>query len=171
MSDVQVSAAAAAARWTAAQGWWRRLGKRERLLLVLMVAVVLVAAMWFVGLAPALRTLRTAPAQIEALERQAQAMQVLAAQVQGMQGRLAPSREEALRELELSVRQRLAVSAQVNATADHVTVVLKDAPPQSMAAWLSQARLKARVVVSQANLTLTATGWEGSLVFNLPPAP
>ena len=88
-----------------------------------------------------------------------------------MQGRPPLSRDDALRELELSVRQRLGGSAQINTTGERVTVVLKDAPPQAMAPWLSQARLKARVLVSQANLTRTATGWDGTLVFNLSAAP
>ena len=151
--------------------WWGRLAAREQQLVALMAAVVVLALVWFVGVAPALRTVRNAPAQIEALDMQWQTMQALGAQARTMQGRPPLTRDEALREMELAARQRLGGAAQVNATADRVTVVLKDAPPQMMAPWLSQARLKARVVVSQANLTRTPLGWEGTLVFNLPASP
>lgn len=151
--------------------WWCTLASRERHLLVLMLAVLVAALVWFVGLAPALRTLRTAPAQIATLDAQWSTMQMLAAQARGMQSRNAVSRQDALRELEASVRQRLGSAGQVNATADRVTVVLRGAAPQAMAGWLSQARLQARVVATQANLTRGPDGWSGTLVFNLPPAP
>ena len=151
--------------------WWGRMAAREQLLVTLMLFVVLAAVVWFAGVAPALRTLRTAPAQIEVLEAQWQSMQALAVQARVMQGRSPPARDEALRELELSVRQRLGGAALMNTTGDRVTVVLKDAAPQLIAPWLSQVRLKARVVATQANLTRTAGGWAGTLVFSLPSPP
>ncbi|MBL8335264.1 MAG: type II secretion system protein M, partial [Rhodoferax sp.] len=49
--------------------------------------------------------------------------------------------------------------------------LLRAAPPQALAPWLNQARLQARVVASQASLNRTATGWDGTVVFLLPPAP
>lgn len=151
--------------------WWGRLATREQRLVLLMLAVVALALLWFVAIAPAVRTLRSAPAQIDALEGQWQSMQALAAQARTMQGRPPLGRDEALRELEASTRQRLGGSAQVTATGDRVTVLLKDAPPQMLAPWLSQARLKARVVATQTNLTRTPLGWDGTLVFNLPASP
>ena len=151
--------------------WWHALARRERSLLLLMLVVLLAAAVWFGGLAPALRTLRTVPAQIVTLEAQWSAMQAMAAQARGMQAREPLPREDALRALEASVRQRLAGTGQVNATADRVTVVVRGAPPQALAPWLSQARLQARVVATQANLTRGPAGWDGTIVFTLPPAP
>ena len=153
------------------RAWWGRLAGREQVLVVLMALVLAAAAIWFAGLAPALRTLRTAPAQIEALDAQWQSMQALAAQARAFKARAPLGRDDALRELELSVRQRLGSSGQVNAAGDRVTVVVKGAAPQVMAQWLSQARLKARVVATQANLTRGSAGWDGTLVFSLPPAP
>ena len=57
------------------------------------------------------------------------------------------------------------------ATADRITVVLRGAPPQTLAPWLSQVRLQARVVATQASLTRGPAGWDGTIVFNLPTAP
>ena len=157
--------------WQSVRTWWATLAGRERGMLALMLFVLMAALLWFAGIAPALRTLRSAPAQIEALDAQWQSMQLLAAEARVLQGRAPPPRDAALRELEQSARQRLGSSAQVNAAADRVTVVLRGAPPQGMADWLSQARLNARVVVTQANLTRGPTGWDGTLLLNLPAAP
>ena len=156
---------------SSARAWWNGLPGRERGLLALMLAVVFAATLWFVVIAPALRTLRSAPAQIAALDTQWQSMQALALEAKTLQGRATPARDEAVRELEQSARQRLGASAQVSTQADRVTVVLRGAPPQAMAAWLSQVRLKARAVATQATLTRGPEGWDGTLVFSLPPAP
>jgi general secretion pathway protein M len=59
----------------------------------------------------------------------------------------------------------------LTATADRITVVLRGAPPQTLAPWLSQVRLQARVVATQASLTRGPAGWDGTIVFNLPTAP
>jgi general secretion pathway protein M len=153
------------------RAWWGALAGRERGLLGLMLVVLLAALVWFAGVAPALRIVRSAPAQIAQLDSQWVAMQGLAAQARGLQSRAAISREDAVRELEASVRQRLGASGQLSTTADRVTVVLQGAAPQAMAPWLSQARQQARVVATQANLSLGSAGWDGTIVFNLPPAP
>jgi general secretion pathway protein M len=150
---------------------WRALASRERILLLVMLAVLLAAAVWFGAMRPALRTLGTAPAQIAALETQRSAMLAMAAQARGMQAREPLPREDALRELEATVRQRLGGSGQLTATADRITVVLRGAPPQALAPWLSQARLQARVVATQASLTRGPSGWDGTIVFHLPTAP
>jgi general secretion pathway protein M len=157
--------------WQPVLSWWGRLAGRERGLVAMMLVIVVAAVLWFVGVAPALRTLRSAPSQIAALDAQWQSLQGLALEARSLQGRAPLGRDEAVRELEQSARQRLGTSAQVTATADRVTVVLRGAPPQGMAAWLSQARLKARAVATQANLTRGPAGWDGTLVLNLPPAP
>ena len=151
--------------------WWRTLASRERVLVLVMLAVLVSAGVWFGALAPALRVLRTAPAQIVTLEAQRSAMQSMAAQARGMQAREPLQREDAVRALQASVQQRLGGTGQLNVTADRVTVVLRGAPPQALAPWLSQARLQARVVATQASLTRGPAGWDGTLVFTLPAAP
>ena len=67
--------------------WWSALASRERALLQLTLVVVLGALVWWVGLAPALRTVRAAPAQLETLDQQWLAMQNLAAQARSLQAR------------------------------------------------------------------------------------
>jgi len=151
--------------------WWSALASRERALLQLTLVVVLGALVWWVGLAPALRTVRAAPAQLETLDQQWLAMQNLAAQARSLQARSPISRQDALRELEASVQQRLGGAGQVSSNADRATVTLRAAAPQALAGWLSQARLQARVVATQATLTRGPAGWDGTVVFTLPPSP
>ncbi len=151
--------------------WWRTRAPRERAALVLLLLVLVGAALWFLSIAPSLRTVRTAPVQIAQLERQWLAMQTLAAEARALQASKPPSRDEALRALEAAVQQRLGTTGQLNVVGERATVLLRAAPPQALAPWLNQARLQARVVASQASLNRTATGWDGTVVFLLPPAP
>lgn len=150
--------------------FWDRLALRERRMLALASLVVLVALLWSLAVAPAIRTLKAAPATLESLDAQLLSMQKLAAQARGLQNRPAVTRDDALRALESSLQQRLGASAQLSVVGDHVTVVLKGAAPDLLAQWLGQARVSARVVATQARLTRGASGWDGTLVLDLPPS-
>ena len=144
---------------------------RERRLLALAGVLVLAAALWLLSIAPALSVLRAAPAQLELLDTQWHAMQRAAAEAKRMQERQPMARDEALRALEASVRQRLGTSAELRVVGDRVTVTLKGVAPESLAQWLELARVSARMVPAQARLSRGATGWDGSIVLNLQPAP
>ena len=150
-------------------GLWDRLAARERTLVAVAVALLLAAAVWGIGVAPALKIVRVAPAQLAALEAQRQSMETLAAQAKSMQSRPAVSRDDALRALELSLQQRLGATAQLSAAADRVTVTLKGAPPDMLAQWLGQARTSAHAVARQVGLTRGPNGWDGTMVLDLPP--
>ncbi len=149
---------------------WAGLGLRERRMVLLAASVVLVALLWMLGIAPALKTLKAAPAQHEVLDAQLQSMRRLAAQAKGLQNRPAVSRADALRTLQSSLQHGLGASAQLNVAGDRVTVVLKGAAPDMLAQWLSQARVTARAVATQSRLTRGASGWDGTVVLDLPAA-
>ena len=53
---------------------WKGLAPRERLALLVVAWVLSLLLLWLVGVQPALRTLREAPAQIDAVDSQLQAM-------------------------------------------------------------------------------------------------
>ena len=150
---------------------WDKLPLRERRLVALASALVLLALVWAVCIAPAVKTLAAAPAQLEKLDAQLQSMVKLAAQAKGLQNRPAVSRDDALRTLESSLQQRLGTSAQLSVAGERVSVVLKGAAPDALAQWLSQARVTSRAVATQARLTRGVGGWDGTLVFELPPSP
>lgn len=152
------------------RAFWSQLALRERRLLTLAATLVLLALVWLLGVQPAWRTLRAAPGQFAALELQLQTMQGLAEQAKAVQNRPAVSRELSSRTLQSTLLQQLGTSAQLSVAGSRVTVTLKDAAPDRLAQWLVQARTDARAQATQANLTRGASGWNGTLVFDLSPA-
>ncbi len=148
---------------------WAQLAPREKLLVGTATAVVGVALLWWVGMAPALQTLRTAPGQHRSLDTQLQRMQTLQAQAQALQAQPKQGHDEALRALELTIRQRFGTTARYSIGADRVTITLSAAAPDTLAQWLTQARVNARALPTEARLTRNAAGqWDGTLVMSLP---
>jgi general secretion pathway protein M len=131
---------------------------------------VAVALVWLVALGPALATLRTAETQHRAADAQLQQMRGLQAQAQALQSQPKQNHDEALRQLEASVRQRLGTTARMSAVGDRVTMTLSATPPEALAQWLTQARVDAHALPSDAHLTRNAAGqWDGTVVLTLPP--
>ena len=153
------------------QAVWAALALRERLLLGSAAAVVLLALLWWVGVAPALATLRTAESQHRTLDAELQNMRALAAEAASLQATPRIKAEEGRKALEQSVKERFAGTAQLAVAGDRATVTLKGAAPGALAEWLVQARSSARAVPLEARLSLNAarTGWDGSIVLTLPP--
>ncbi len=154
---------------------WLRLAARERVGVALAAGALLLSALWWLGLAPALRTVSEAPAQRARLQAQGQVMQQQAAQAKALQGQPKLSREEAVRALEETVRQRLGTTAQFSVQGDRALVVLKGCSGQALAQWLGAARVQARLVPTEAHLQRSATAtatpadlWDGTLVLTLP---
>ena len=167
------------------QARWRALGVREQTLIRRAALLLGLALLWWVLLAPPLRTLRQADAQQLGLDAQLQKMQSLQAQAKVLQSQPKISRSDALRTLETSVKQQLGATAQFNATGDRATITLQNTPATALSQWLAQARVNARVVPSEVRLVRAAaannapgpTGsvgpiatvaWDGTLVMSLP---
>ena len=154
---------------------WAQLGARERRLVTIATAVVGLALLWWVGLAPALRTLREAPAQRTALQAQAQEMQQLKAEADALKSVPSLGQDEALRAMETAMKQRLGDTGQLSVIGDRANVVLKGASAQALADWLSDVRVNARATPVEARLTRsgdTAPGapvhWSGTLSLSVP---
>lgn len=149
---------------------WARLAPREQRMVLAAVLLVSAAVLWWVGVAPALRTLRAAPTQHAELDAQLQRMRSLQAQAQALQTQPSLGYDEALRALELTIRQRLGTTARYSIAGERVTVTLAGAAPDALAQWLSQARVNARALPGEARLKRNAAGlWDGTLVMTLPP--
>ncbi|MDR6539159.1 type II secretion system protein GspM [Variovorax soli] len=176
------------ARW---QAWWPELEPREQRLIGAAAALVLLALLWWLALAPALRTLSAAPAEHARLDAQLQQMTTLQTQAKALQAQPRASRDDAVRALESSVRQSLGANAQLQpaASGDGVTVAVRTVPADTLAQWLAQARSNARAVPREAHLARSAPGaaaasgaaaagaksgeppavrWDGTLVMGLP---
>lgn len=148
---------------------WAALAPREQGLVAAAAALVAIALLWWVALAPALRTLHSAEEQHRALDAQLQHMKRLQAQARTMQSQPKQSPEEAMRQLESAIRQQLGVSARYTIAGDRVTLTLANTPAPALAQWLSQVRTNARAIPGEAKLTRNpAGGWDGSLVLTLP---
>lgn len=154
---------------------WAQMDARERRMVVLAMTVVGLAVLWWVGLAPALRTLREAPAQRTALQAQAQQMQQLKAEADALKSVPRLAQDEALKALETAMKQRLGDTGQLSVIGDRANVVLKGASAAALADWLSDVRVNARATPVEARLTRsgdTAPGapvhWSGTLSLSVP---
>lgn len=165
MKPVKPDLAAAKARWDA-------LAPRERLLLRGAAALVGIALLWWLLLAPALHTLQRASAEQRQLAQQLEQMQRLQSQAEALKSQPKLARDEALRALQTSVAA-LGSGAQLNLAGGRATVNFKRVPAETLAAWLTQARINARALPTDARLNLDAgtagdARWSGTVVLGLP---
>jgi general secretion pathway protein M len=152
---------------------WNSLAEREKYGLYLVAAVIGVAVLWWGLLAPAVQTLRFADTEHRRLDAQLQQMQRLQAQAQVLQTQPKTSHDDAVRALDLSVKQRLGTNAQLNVSGEQATLTLKNVPAESLVQWVTQARINARATLKEARLTrntatTTQAAWDGTLILGLP---
>jgi general secretion pathway protein M len=148
---------------------WQALPGREKTMAAAAAALVAAALVWWIALGPALSVLRSANEQHRGLDAQLQHMRALQLQAQALQAQPKQSHDEALRRLELSVRQKLGTTARTTVVGDRVSVTLTGTPPDALAQWITQARVDARALPSEARLSRNAAGlWDGTLVLSLP---
>lgn len=140
----------------ALQLWFNALGVRERRLVMVCGGVVALALLWWLAIAPALGTLRSAGEAHRQLDAQLQAMKALAAQAAQLKSQRALGQDEALRNLESSVKQSLGAGATLSANDGRATLNLKGVSADALALWLGQARANARVLPTDAKLTRSA---------------
>lgn len=139
-------------RW---HGRWQALAPRERLGLGLAASALTLGLLWIWGLAPALHTLRTAPARHAALDAQLADMQRLAAQAQHLRAsgdsaaRL--PRAESLAALE-QANARLPQAPQLSVQGNRAQVSLASTDAEDLARWLADVRLNARLLPLELNL-------------------
>jgi general secretion pathway protein M len=148
---------------------WQGLAPREKMLVGGAAALLAAVLVWLIAIGPALATLRTAEEQHRALDTQLQRMRSLQAQAQALQSQPKLGADEALRMLEVSVRQRLGTSARLVIAGERATITLSGTQPDALAQWLTQARVNARALPGEARISRNSAGlWEGTLVLTLP---
>jgi general secretion pathway protein M len=179
------------ARW---QVWWPELEAREQRMIIVAASLVVLALLWWVALAPALRTLSSAPAEHAQIDVQLQRMTQLQTQAKALQAQPRASRDDAMRGLETSVRQNLGPNAQMQpgGAGEGVTIALRAAQADALAQWFAQARTNARAVPREVHLTRSSQSnppassqspspsappaagdsshvrWDGTMVMSLP---
>jgi general secretion pathway protein M len=157
-----MNTAALRARWVA-------LAPREKVMVATATALVALLLVWLIAIRPALNVLRVSDREHRELDAQLQQLMVLQQQARTLQSQPKLGHEEALRLLETSLRERIGTSARLAVTGDRATVTLTGTPADVLARWLTQARVDARALPSEAHLSRNATGlWEGTVVVSLP---
>lgn len=153
----------------ALRAYWERLAVREKVMVAAAAIVVAALLVWLIALRPAFAVLRSAEPQHRALDAQLQQMLGLQQQAKALQAQPKLGHDEALRLLELSLRQRLGTSARLTVAGERATITLAGTPADALARWLTQARVDARALPGEARLSRNAGGlWEGTLVLSLP---
>lgn len=149
---------------------WQGLSARERLAVSVAVWLVLLALLWSVVLAPALKVLRTAPEQHRALDQQLARQQNWRQEAERLRTSSSMTRADAVAALQNSVQSQLGPNSQITHSGDRATVSLKGVSPSALAQWLASARTGAQSKPIEAQLTQQNGNWEGSLLMQLPPS-
>lgn len=149
-----------------------RLSSRERKAVLIALWTVGLGLLWWVAIAPALTTLREAPARHARLDAQLGQMQRMAATANALRSETAaqpPGRDEVLRALE-AANTSLGTTAQLSVLGDRATVTLRSTPPAALAQWLAQVRINARLLPLETRLTRdpASNGWNGTVVLSGP---
>lgn len=148
--------------------YWRQLKMSERRLILAAFWLILAALVWWLAIAPALKTIKEAPTQHRAVDAQLQSLRALSIEAKYLQSQPKLGLDEAQKALQSTATQRFGSTAQLNFAGERATLTLKNANPQELALWLTQARVNARALPSEAKLSRNGGGWDGTLVLNLP---
>lgn len=146
--------------------WWQGLALRERRLIVAALTLVALALLWWVALAPALRTLQRAPAQIDAVETQLQTMQRLAAEARELRGVTPVPADQATNVLKAATA-RLGDKARLAVQGDRAVLTMAGVSSVALRDWLAEARSGARARTIEANLSRGSTGLTGTVVVGM----
>lgn len=164
------SASAPAARLSALRERWAAMAPRERRGIVLAASVLGLYVAWAVALQPALRTLRTAPAQIAALDAELQTMQRLAAEAGSLRSLPQVPAGQAGAALQAATA-RLGGAGKLVLQGDRAVLTLTDCAPEALSAWLAEVRTGARAGALEAQLTRGEVGLSGTVVVALGGQP
>lgn len=174
MNAAELRGGAPAGGWRAGMGGvvaqarsrFAALAPRERMLIGVASLMLAGTVLWAVAISPALRILRTAPAQLAALDADLQLAQRLATQARELRAVPPVSSEQAQAALRAAT-ERLGGTARLATSGDRATLTLNGADGAAVLTWLSEARSGARVRVLEAQLARGATGYTGNIVLAL----
>jgi general secretion pathway protein M len=142
---------------------WAALAPRERWMVRGAVAALLLLLLWSLAVQPALRILRSTPAQLDALDTQALAMQRLASEARELRSIPAMSTAQASIALK-AASDRLGDKAKLTLQGDRAVLTVTGVSPQALREWLQEVRAAARARPLEATLTRAPQGFNGSVV-------
>lgn len=147
---------------------WAAFAPRERRLLSVAAAVLGLFLLWTLALAPAWRTLRSAPAQLDTLDAQLQQMQALAAEAGRLRGAPPLPLDQAQAALSAATERLASPASKLSLQGERALLSIKGVSALQLSAWLAEARAGARARVVEATLTQSGPGtYDGSLTLAL----
>lgn len=149
-----------------ARAQWQHMAPRERLAAQVGLGALVLLLTWLLLLAPALRTLREAPAKRAQLEAQLQEMQAMALEARELRAQPPVSGAQALTALQ-AASDHLGSSARLVVTGERATLNLTGISPEALQAWLVEVRSAARARPVEAQLQRGPKGFNGSIVLVL----
>lgn len=151
---------------------WAALAARERRGVLLAAAVLGLALVWFVALAPALRSLKTVATQSAALAADIDRMQALQARAKALQTKPALAPQESLRSLQAAAG-KLGASVSLQVVGEQATLTIKKLGALPMGQWLSP-QTGPGLSPIEAHLKRDTGSvepvWSGTLIYRLPTA-
>lgn len=154
--------------WTAPwRARWQALGARERQGLTVALCVVALFLLWALAIAPAWRTTREAPAQLDRLDAQLQHMQRQALEARELRAIPALGGSQAAAALRAAT-DTLGTAARLQLSGERATLTLSGINGSQLRDWIAEARSAARTRPLEANLTRGPQGYSGSIVVALP---
>lgn len=161
---------ALAARLAPLHAWWNRLARREQRLVLVAATLIGLALLWLVAIRPAWTTLRQAPAQLDALDVQLQAMQRLAAEAREL--RAAPTIPPAQSGAALqAATERLGDEARLTVQGERAVLSVTGIDGESLRSWLVEVRSGARARPIEAQLARGPNGFTGTVTLAIAGAP
>jgi general secretion pathway protein M len=145
---------------------WRARSPRDRMALIVIALVLSVFLVWVLFVAPAVSTLRSAPAQLEALDTQLLQMRGMAAEVRELRNATPVPAAQAGLAIKAAA-ERLGEKARLSLQNDRALLTLQNASPEQLRGLLVEARSAARARPLEANLTRAPGGFTGTLVLSL----
>lgn len=145
---------------------WQALAPRERQGAAVALAALALLLVWLVGIAPALKTLRTVPAQRATLDLQYAAMQAQAQEARELRALppLAPEQADAALR---AATTRLGAGARLTLAGERATVALTGVDAVALTAWLAEVRSGARARVVELQVNRSGSTYSGSVVLTL----
>jgi general secretion pathway protein M len=145
---------------------WNALTLRDRRAALLAAAVLGLFLVWTVAVQPAWRTLASAPAELDAVDSQLQAMQRLAAEAGELRATPPLPLDQASAALQAAT-VRLGDQGKLALQGDRAVLTLTGVGTSALSLWLAEARAGARARPVEATLNRGPQGYNGTLVLSL----
>lgn len=154
----------------ALSSWWGAMAPREKNLVTLAGAFIAFYIVFAVAIQPAWRTVRAAPAQLDALENQLQTMQKLAADTAELKAAVPVSAAQSAAALK-AASDRLGAKAKLALQGERAVLTINGASTEELRNWLTEARSGARARPVEASLSKADTGFSGTVVVAIGGTP